>query len=244
MKKKQDDSGGVPEWLVTFGDMMSLLLTFFIMLFSMSEIKKDDKFHAMVESLRKTFGYENADSAAIPGDNPAQNSLVDSLANLARAKRLNLMQGGAPVDAPVGENPQVLTQEDKGDPDNQTAVFFAEGSTRLTDEAKNTLDQFVKYNVGIPQMLEIRGHTSNRPLPEGGPFEDHFDLAVERAKQVAEYLEAFGVNPKRFRISAAAGNELKYKGTDRVRQAENARVDIRVLRKKFDQQSNSKSLKE
>ena len=38
---EEEPSAGVPEWVVTFGDMMSLLLTFFIMLVSMSEIRQD-----------------------------------------------------------------------------------------------------------------------------------------------------------------------------------------------------------
>ena len=36
---ENDSSPGVPEWVVTYGDMMSLLLTFFIMLVSLSELK-------------------------------------------------------------------------------------------------------------------------------------------------------------------------------------------------------------
>ncbi|HID23354.1 MAG TPA: hypothetical protein EYP14_13280, partial [Planctomycetaceae bacterium] len=39
-----EDSGGVPEWVVTYGDMMSLLLTFFIMLVSLSEVVADKRY--------------------------------------------------------------------------------------------------------------------------------------------------------------------------------------------------------
>ena len=41
---EEDPPMGIPEWVVTFGDMMSLLLTFFIMLVSMSEMKQEEKF--------------------------------------------------------------------------------------------------------------------------------------------------------------------------------------------------------
>lgn len=239
MAKKQIEVAGVPEWLVTFGDMMSLLLTFFIMLFSMSEIKKDDEFHAMVESLRKTFGYEHSKQASIPGTNPSQNSLMKSLANLARAKRLNLMQGGAPVDAPVGDNSQVLSPRNEGDESNETVIPFQEGSDLLTDKAKQRLDKIGELVVGIPQMLEIRGHTSKRPLPEGSPFKDHWDLAYERCRHVESYLEGLGIDAKRIRIGVAAGNELKYKGTDPTRQEENARVEVRVLSEKFNPEDST-----
>ena len=64
--EQEDDAGGIPEWVVTFGDMMSLLLTFFIMLVSLSEIKQEEIFQAMVESIQRKFGYEDARSLS-PG---------------------------------------------------------------------------------------------------------------------------------------------------------------------------------
>ena len=243
-KAKQDDSGGVPEWLVTFGDMMSLLLTFFIMLFSMSEVKKDDKFHAMVESLRKTFGYETSQMTPIPGPEQNQNSLMKSLANLARAKRLNLMRGGAPVQAPVGENMPVFSPQKQGKEDTMTEVSFSEGSAQLDAKAKERLDQFAKNVVGNPQLVEVTGYTSNIPLSKGSPFRDHWELAFRRAQNVHHYLESLGVNPKRIRIGVVAGYDLKYSGTDLSRQAENDRVKIQLLRESFDPQNPTNSSSE
>ena len=46
---------GAPSWTVTFGDMMSLLLTFFILLFSMSELEMD-RFLLASQSLREAMG--------------------------------------------------------------------------------------------------------------------------------------------------------------------------------------------
>ena len=56
MAIEEEAGPGIPEWVVTFGDMMSLLLTFFIMLVSMSELKEDERYQAMVESFRQQFG--------------------------------------------------------------------------------------------------------------------------------------------------------------------------------------------
>ncbi len=52
--KKPED--GAPAWVVTYGDMMSLLLTFFIILVSMSELKQDHKFQRVMKSVRQAFG--------------------------------------------------------------------------------------------------------------------------------------------------------------------------------------------
>ena len=48
MMIEEQEGPGIPEWVVTFGDMMSLLLTFFIMLLSMSEMKQEERYQAMV----------------------------------------------------------------------------------------------------------------------------------------------------------------------------------------------------
>ena len=50
-KKKKKAPEGAPEWMVTFGDLMSLLLTFFVLLFSVSEIKQK-KIYEMIRSIR------------------------------------------------------------------------------------------------------------------------------------------------------------------------------------------------
>ena len=70
---EEPQSAGVPEWVVTFGDMMSLLLTFFMLLFSMSEIKQEQSL-AMVESLRRQFGHDTAMVSPLPGKMPPLNS--------------------------------------------------------------------------------------------------------------------------------------------------------------------------
>ena len=52
----EKSKGGAPEWMVTYGDMMTLLLCFFVIIVSMSEIKKDEKFLQVLESIRSAFG--------------------------------------------------------------------------------------------------------------------------------------------------------------------------------------------
>ena len=68
MAAEEEDVMGIPEWVVTFGDMMSLLLTFFIMLVSLSEMKEEEKYQALVESMKQQFGHTKAQTSLIPGD--------------------------------------------------------------------------------------------------------------------------------------------------------------------------------
>ena len=52
IKKKHKQEKGIPEWVVTFGDMMSLLLCFFILLQMFSEVKKDEEYQRVITAIK------------------------------------------------------------------------------------------------------------------------------------------------------------------------------------------------
>ena len=95
--EEEDDACGIPEWVVTFGDMMSLLLTFFTMLVSLSEIKEEEKYQALVESVKKQFGYTKSITSVTPGDIKPRNSAIAKIATMGKAKKQDTMKGGDKV---------------------------------------------------------------------------------------------------------------------------------------------------
>ena len=64
MKIHDEPPAGAPEWLLTYGDLMSLLLTIFVMLVSMGELKQTDKFQGVADSLHEQFGTDSASGLA------------------------------------------------------------------------------------------------------------------------------------------------------------------------------------
>src|SRR5690349_2753264 len=110
MAVEEDPPPSVPEWVVTFGDMMSLLLTFFIMLASMSHMKKDDQFEAMVESLRKRFGHDFNAASLVPGYSTKNSVLEEELStNEGRPNVSDVADNGSTTKAPIGDFPRVRT---------------------------------------------------------------------------------------------------------------------------------------
>ncbi|MEQ8837538.1 MAG: flagellar motor protein MotB, partial [Lacipirellulaceae bacterium] len=91
---EEEPEPGIPEWVVTFGDMMSLLLTFFIMLVSMSEIKEDEQYQAMVESIREQFGHDMSQASLAPGEIRPRTAQNPSLSEMGRAKKKDTKSGG------------------------------------------------------------------------------------------------------------------------------------------------------
>jgi chemotaxis protein MotB len=180
MAIEEDTGGGVAEWVVTYGDMMSLLLTFFIMLVSMSEIKQQDRYQAMVDSMRRQFGHDATIFSTVPGDTTALNSPLQFLASMGRAKRKDTANGGNETQAVTGENTLVQTIRPGKDSTVGGVIYFDEDSAKLSEKNKKALDAIIQQIAGKPQKIEIRGHTSRRPVDAAGGVRDHWDLAYQR----------------------------------------------------------------
>jgi chemotaxis protein MotB len=101
---EESDEIGIPEWVVTFGDMMSLLLTFFIMLVSLSEIKEEETYQALVDSMQQQFGYQKTLDALSPGDRKARSTAYTPLATTGRAKRKTPRPVACPKKHPSAKN--------------------------------------------------------------------------------------------------------------------------------------------
>ncbi len=229
MAIEEDPPAGIPEWVVTFGDMMSLLLTFFIMLVSMSEIKEDEIYDAVTESLRQKFGHELSRLNVVPGDSLPQNSNMQVNNTMGRAQRLDIMQGGNKVKAPTGDEPLVQSVRPKKDPNIAAVVFFEEGSSELTQATLEELAAFARLYVGKPQKIEVRGHTSRKPVPPNSPYKDNWDLAYDRCRAVMDQLIALNIHPERLRLSNAGMHEAIYTGTNPLELRKNSRVELYPL---------------
>jgi chemotaxis protein MotB len=231
MAVEEEDAGGIPEWVVTFGDMMSLLLTFFIMLVSMSEIKQEEQFQALVESMRRQFGHDTSLLSLAPGSSRPRNSNLPNLASLGRAKRVDTMSGGDKVRAPSGENRRVRTVRPGQNVTIGGVIYFDEGSAKLTDDSKIQLQIIAQQISGKPQKVEVRGHTTRRPVGTDSPYyKDNWDLAYARCRSVVEFLvNEQGIDRTRIRMSVAGENEPVYVGTDSESIRQNGRVEVSLL---------------
>ncbi len=227
---EEEEQAGIPEWVVTFGDMMSLLLTFFIMLVSMSEIKDEQRYQAMLESMRRRFGHDSAMASIMPGEaSQARNSHLSKMAVMGRSRRIDTMRGGDKVRAPVGENPRVQSIRPAADQTVGGVLIFPEGTSTLSKKHKKILRDTAREIGGKPQKIEIRGHTSNRPLPPDTPYRDHWELAYARCVKVKDFLVELGIDPKRIRIGVAAENEPLHVADDPLLLKENPRVEVFML---------------
>ena len=229
MAIEEEEKAGVPEWVVTFGDMMSLLLTFFIMLVSLSEIKEEEKYQAMVESFHRQFGHQMSMASVVPGNTRPRNSQLAQVATMGRSRRLDTHKGGDKVSAPVGENPRVVIVRPGTRTTVGTVVIFSEAAAELSERNKRDLRRQIMEFKGKPLKIEIRGHTSLRPVAKDSQYRDNYDLAYARSRNTRDYLVEMGIDPKRIRLAVAGANEPLHIGTDRLKLRRNPRVEVFLL---------------
>ncbi|MFQ5731581.1 MAG: flagellar motor protein MotB [Planctomycetaceae bacterium] len=224
-----DDSPGVPEWIVTYGDMMSLLLTFFIMLVSLSEIEANQKYRAVLEALQQYIGYRTTPKSP-PGKSFPLNSMVERLTKLGSHHKKREGFGGSRHEGPPGRDLMVFqstqgTALRVGEP-----IPFPRTDTELTGEAVAALTQIVDALAGKPNKIEIVGHASPKPLPPNASERDKLLLSYLRARSTMRFLVSHGVDVDRTRIRAAGDTEpLSESGDKRSRQHD--RVEVRIIDK-------------
>jgi chemotaxis protein MotB len=232
---EDDPPPGVPEWVVTYGDMMSLLLTFFIMLVSMSKLKQDGEVRQMMDAIRAAFGSTDG-LAGVPGLSPQLTSAFNQPNSQGMRQENGTKRAGRKTSGPGGANRPVEslnrgTVVTLGGP-----AQFGRFEATLTDELKSSLDAIARVVERKPNRLMIRGHASPEPLPpdfdlvvDGLPVRDVWDLSFARARAVADYLASRGIDRRRLIVNAAGDTEPRTKSRNVDDQRQNRRVDVFVV---------------
>jgi chemotaxis protein MotB len=225
---EDDPPPGVPEWVVTYGDMMSLLLTFFIMLVSLSEVAGDKKYLQVLESLQKGIGYRSG-KLSPPGKNFPLNSMVEQLSTLGAHSETKKGRGGVKTPQLLQGNDRRVFMQRQGKPiPAGPPLLFQQFDSTLSADAKRRLQSIAESLKGKPNKIEVRGHTSSASLPKGSPFADLFALSYARARAAFDVLAVEGVEKERMRVIAVGDNDRPETALD-PQTAQADRVEVVVL---------------
>ncbi len=219
---------GAPTWIVTFADMMSLLLTFFILMYSMSEVKVD-RFLLASESLREAMG----STASVPTENPmglmpdevdpdlelsnpgltegATDALVDAEGEdddyidvFAEAymkmieERLQALIDASGLEASAVE---IVTEEEGVYLRIRDAALFPSGQARLLSKSHELIVALagVTAELGVPTI--VSGHADSRPISTRA-FPSNWELSAARAAGVARLMVPSGQDPETVRVQS------------------------------------------
>lgn len=212
---------GAPEWMTTFADMVTLLLCFFVLIVSFSEIKKEDQFQAVIEEIKKAFGMHGGGGKLPTDDDPAL-SLIERLEAIRMRQEKTPNRSNTNTPGMHGREPRVTNVRPGTQFEVGGGVQFEPGSAELTDDAKASLRQLVDtLNLrGSTNKIELSGHAAARELMEPGAdlqnaqarlaeMQALDELSHARAAAVKAYLisEEVGLDPVRFRTIGNGANE-------------------------------------
>lgn len=226
---------GAPDWVMTFGDMMSLLLTFFILLLSLSEIKKEDEWKAVVEEVKKSFGMKGG-GGRLPTDNDPALTLVQILETVQNQQRREQNTSNADDPGMSGRDQRVTTVRPGEYIPMEGWITFEPGSADLNEDGMRKIRKFIEQEEfdirGTNFIVELRGHADASEIDQlGESGEDLWDLSYDRAKAVMRYLvsEEIGLRQEQIRLIGNADREpLKKQAYTASQRQVNRRVEVRV----------------
>lgn len=220
--QEEHASEGAPEWMVSYADMITILMSFFVVMFSMAGTKDVKKEEPVMMSLRRQFGrfVGLPTSQYVPAGSALNTKAVAMKPTPAKESRNRGL---------VGDHPRVSTIRPGDQATIGGVIHFAVGSSDLTEEHRRQLQETAQDLGGKPQKIEIRGHTVPRSPGSDGKPRDNWDLAYDRCHKVMQYLVSLGIDPRRIRIGVAAQFEPVYAGRDPLLLEKNSRVEVFML---------------
>lgn len=240
MLKKNPPPAGAPDWVLTYGDLMSLLLCFFILLAAMANFDKQDKrMQTAIESIRQALG-ATAQVGAAPDQTLDFNSLLKQLEEILRNAPHERTNSDAPDDAIPGAEMRVRRINDGLEVTVGGTIAFDRFETKVSAAAEPLLATLVEKVRGHRNKIEVRGHAAQEPLPPNSPYRDVVELSFARAKATRDRLVDLGVEADRIRVVAVGPFEpiVRKAYSDEAR-AQNHRVDIRVLEVHVEEYANA-----
>ncbi|MCP4145481.1 MAG: OmpA family protein [bacterium] len=220
--RKQHDCPKFPGWIMTYGDMMSLLLTFFILLVSYSTIQ-ESKFEEATNSLQGAFGVLSSPPTTIKMEEVVVSELhkkerddivyeIQKLEETLVEENMDNM-----VDLQLTKD-GVLFNVD-------SSCLFASGKAALKPDSKSILSSLQGFLAKFSHDIEINGHTDSIPI-HTAQFPSNWELSSSRAISVARFFQNEGLVPSR--IKAIGFGEYKpiADNSDSEGRAKNRRVEI------------------
>jgi chemotaxis protein MotB len=240
----EEEHDNEERWLLTYADMITLLMVLFIVLFSIGQVDLK-KFEQLRSGLAESFG--TAQNVALTGgtgvldggDSPLDaqtaSQVLERQQAAAAAAQQQLHETAEKVkEALVGQglgDKVTFRFEDRGLVLQIVTddVLFDLGKADLRPEGRAVLDGLAEPLRAVPNKISVEGHTDNRPI-SGFPFASNWELSTYRATSVLRYLvEQKGLDSKRIGAAGYGEQQPLVPNDTLAHQAKNRRVEIVVL---------------
>jgi chemotaxis protein MotB len=235
-KRERNINGGqdTGAWMVTFSDLVMLLLTFFVLLLTMSSLDQSSlkelsnnlqgttgvlefSGYSEMQSLASIVNHYNKTENVIVNKSRISKMILPAL-ELAKKTQAEIEDLNKLIDISDDERGLVVSFQDN--------VFFEPGRAIIKKESLRFLDTIADVIATCSNNILIMGHTDNTPT-EGGTYASNWELSVYRGLAVLEYfVDQKKINPPRFFAGGYGSTRPLHPNEDPRKRALNRRVEI------------------
>lgn len=203
-------------WVIPYGNLMTILMIFFLVLYAFSFVVSEVRFERIVQSLQKDVGGEvNKEYMERVIRKVREREVVEKMDGLIDEKRLKKF-ANVKIDK---EGIKIIFR---------SPVIFDLGKAKLKPEIISVLNAVTRVIKDMPNEIMVEGHTDDKPIVSG-EFRSNWELSAARAFSVVRYFIEQGIDSKR--LSAIGYGEYRplYPNDTEEHRAYNRRIEIDII---------------
>ncbi|MBF0352437.1 MAG: flagellar motor protein MotB [SAR324 cluster bacterium] len=213
-KKKSGNELDPNAWMVTFSDLITLMMTFFVLLYSFNDPNpksQQSSLSSMEPGFFSMYESRSTDEIRILRANSILKESLEVFLSEHSVRNVELSQSdeGLIVTIPAD-------------------IVFARNSALLSASAKQTIHQIARYLNKTGHMIRIEGHTDTTPV-RSSKYRDSWDLSLARAQSVLKEMLNVGVSPAKLSLTGKGDSQPKASNQTPKGRRTNSRVEIVIL---------------
>jgi chemotaxis protein MotB len=234
--KKKQELGGLAEWIVTYGDMVTLLLCFFVALFDITEVDVT-QYSQLISSLNNIgMGATTGGNTLSAGRLAELGNSISTLPSMEKGKLLATakIKAVSLFQPEIKSNKVRITSDEKGLVISLASdAFFRPASANINiEETRGMLVRLAEL-LKSPELegrtFRIEGHTDRTATDPGGQWFSNWELSTARSLTVLHFLTDFGAPENRFQVAGYADTVPIADNATPEGRAYNRRVDVIIL---------------
>lgn len=209
-REGEEDHKDTERWLITYADLITLLMIFFVVMYALSARISGSNFQKLQQSLSSSLKKTPKDLfASTPSSNQELTEIKDKV-----KRAITEFEGKSQVKVDLTSKGLIISLYD--------TAFFEAGQSMISPAGYPALTKIATTIATMSNAVSIEGHTDNIP-PAGG---SNWVLAAERAANIVDFMVRKGVPAKRFQIVSYAEYKPLFPNDTPEHRALNRRVDI------------------
>ncbi len=228
MTRRPQPRAGHERWLVSYADLVTLLLALFTTLYAASTLDAR-KLNPIAVSLRDAFDARPVATVASESGRPAIVAPVELVARIAAFEDLKVRLARELADAVRAQRLEIATDGRGLVISLPEQATFPVGTADITPGARALIMRVASTLAPLPNLLRIEGHTDDVPI-RTSRYASNWELSTARASAVVALLiESARVDPSRLSASGYGEFHPRVPNTSPGNRARNRRIDLVVL---------------